>query len=193
MSGGVDRSLRGGHPAGRDDETDHHQDDRREQHQLKWSIAVAGGGSPPGEPPPATPAVHDLSAIGAPPGTLTTSGRASCPEPRATNFSTGAVTTSLTWIVHPGTNEVICPVTVILTVLAELPAVLADTSFIQPSADDWANWTAAAAPSPGGGCAVLATSAPCRAAASTVSLARYQIDAWTIVMIPIRKTGTTIT
>ena len=42
--------------------------------------------------------------------------------PDAVNRSTGAVTTSLTLITTPGTSVGTCPVTVILTVTAELPA-----------------------------------------------------------------------
>jgi len=90
----------------------------------------------------------------------------------------------------PGTNEGIRALTAILTVPAVVPLVLAVTLLMSPDVAEVANEIAACAPLPGGGVEVRATSAPCRAAASTVSLARYQIEACTTVMIPIRKTGT---
>jgi hypothetical protein len=109
------------------------------------------------------------------------------------NRSTGAVTTSLTLITTPGTSVGTRPVTVILTVTAELPAAEADGPSRKPGAAFLAKVTAAAAPLPGGGCAVLATSAPWRAAAIAVSRARYHTQAWTMTMMPARKTGTSTT
>jgi hypothetical protein len=101
------------------------------------------------------------------------------------------VTTSRTWIVRSGTSEGIRALTVTLTVLlAFVTLALALTSLRKVEVDEVANEIAAWAPLPGGGCEVRATSAPCLAAASTESLARNQIEAWTMVMIPIRKTGT---
>jgi hypothetical protein len=97
--------------------------------------------------------------------------------PAAANRSTGAVTTSLTAITIPGTSDGTRPLTRILTVAAELPAAEAEAASRKPGAARLANATAAWAPRPGGGCAVLATSVPCRAAAIAVSLARYQAQA----------------
>jgi len=99
----------------------------------------------------------------------------------------------VTWIGRPGTSEGIRALTEILTVALVEPLVLAVTSRRNVDVAEVANEIAACAPLPGGGCEVRATSAPCLAAASTDSLARYQIDAWTTTMIPTRKTGTMIT
>ena len=109
------------------------------------------------------------------------------------NRSTGAVTTSLTVSAMPGISDGTRPVTLILTVAAELPAAEADGASRKPGAACLAKTTAAWAPPPGGGCAVLATSAPWRAAPIAVSRARYHTHAWTITMIPARKTGMMIT
>jgi len=109
------------------------------------------------------------------------------------NRSTGAVTTSLTLITIPGTSEGTRPVTLIMTVDAELPAADAAGASRKPGAADRAKATATCAPRPGGCCAVLAASAPCLAAANAVSLAMYQTAAWTITMRLSRKTGMTIT
>src|SRR5258708_33266172 len=109
--------------------------------------------------------------------------------PGAANRSTGAVTTSPTRITIPGPSEGTRLLTRILTVTAELPAAEAEGPSRKPGAARLANATAAWAPAPGGGCAVLATSAPCRAAAIAVSLARYHAQAWTMTKIAVRKTG----
>lgn len=114
-------------------------------------------------------------------------------SPSATNRSTGAVTTSVILMTFHGTSEGARPETEILTVVAVLPRAVADTWVRKPGAADLAKATAAAAPGPGGCLDVLATSAPCWAAANAVSRARYHTDACTTVMIPSKKTGTTIT
>src|SRR5262249_13869465 len=98
-------------------------------------------------------------------------------SPSATNLSTGAVTTSVILITAHGTSEGARPDTVILTVVAVLPREFADTRVRYPGAADRAKATAASAPGPGGNFAVLATSAPCLAAASAASLAMYHTDA----------------
>ena len=110
-------------------------------------------------------------------------------RPAVVNRSTGAVTTSLTLMTMPGTRDGTRPVTVILTVCAELPAAEADGPSRNPGAALVAKATAAAAPRPGGDWAVRATSAPCRAAAIAVSRARNQTHAWTMTMMPARNTG----
>ena len=71
--------------------------------------------------------------------------------PAAVNRSTGAVTTSLTVSTIPGTSEGTLPVTLILTVAAELPAADAAGESRKPGAACLANTTAAWAPLPGGG------------------------------------------
>src|SRR5260221_1074137 len=115
--------------------------------------------------------------------------RAATGGPAAVNRSTGAVTTSLTVITIPGTRDGTRPLTRIVTVAAELPAAEAVGPSRKPGAACLAKTTAAWTPRPGGGLAVLATSAPWRAAAIAVSRARYHMQAWTITRMAARKTG----
>src|SRR5258705_11682271 len=115
--------------------------------------------------------------------------RADTRRPAAVNRSTGAVTTSLTVVPLPGPRDGPRPLTRIVTVTAELPAAEAVGPSRKPGAACLAKTTAAWTPRPGGGLAVLATSAPWRAAAIAVSRARYHMQAWTMTRKAARKAG----
>src|SRR5260221_12827267 len=115
--------------------------------------------------------------------------RADTRRPAAVNRSTGAVTTSLTVITIPGTRDGTRPLTRIVTVAAELPAAEAVGPSRKPGAACLAKTTAAWTPRPGGGLAILPTSAAWRAAAIALSRARYHLPAWTITGMAARTHG----
>src|SRR4029077_7218155 len=140
-----------------DEQEEQHQEDRSDHQKLKRGDAtIVPGHSPPGVREHGHSRSSHCLMSAAPAPAATEDG-----SPSATNRSTGAVTTSVILMIFHGTSEGARPETVIRTVVAVLPRDVADTWVRKPGTGDLAKAAAAAAPSPGGGLDVLATSAPC--------------------------------